>query len=93
MVAQKSLREGFGLTVTEAMWKSKPVVAGRVGGIQDQVEDGVSGVLVDPRDLRAFGDAVIDLFEHPGEAVAMGERAREHVRQSFLGPRDRKSVV
>jgi trehalose synthase len=87
VVAQKSLREGFGLTVTEAMWKGKPVVAGRIGGIQDQIEDWVSGVLIDPADLRAFGDAVVDLFEHPGEAVAMGERAREQVRASFLGPR------
>ena len=85
VVAQKSLREGFGLTVTEAMWKGRPVVASRVGGIQDQLED--CGVLVDPTDLRAFGDAVVELMQHPGEAVALGERAREHVRDEFLGPR------
>ena len=48
VILQKSLAEGFGLTVAEAMWKSKPVVASAVGGIQDQIEDGVSGVLVDP---------------------------------------------
>ena len=87
VIAQKSLREGFGLTVTEAMWKGRPIVASRVGGIQDQIEEGDGGVLVDPTDLRAFGEAVVDLFEHPGEAAAMGERAREHVRESFLGPR------
>ena len=85
VVAQKSLREGFGLTVTEAMWKGRPVVASRVGGIQDQLDD--CGVLVDPTDLRAFGDAVVELIHHPGEALALGERAREHVRDQFLGPR------
>ena len=54
VVVQKSLAEGFGLTVAEAMWKSRPVVAGAVGGIQDQIEDGVSGVLIDdPSDLAA----------------------------------------
>jgi trehalose synthase len=87
VIAQKSLREGFGLTVTEAMWKAKPVVAGRVGGIQDQVPDADCGMLVDPTDLSAFSEAVIGLFEHPSRAVAMGQRAQEHVRASFLGPR------
>src|SRR5205823_5628903 len=59
VVVQKSLAEGFGLTVAEAMWKAKPVVASRVGGIEDQIEDGRSGILIaDPRDLRTFGDAV-----------------------------------
>ena len=47
---QKSLAEGFGLPVTEAMWKARPVVAGRVGGIRDQIDDEVNGVLIDPRD-------------------------------------------
>ena len=87
VIAQKSLREGFGLTVTEAMWKGKAVVAGRVGGIQNQIEDGDSGVLVDPTDLDAFAEAVIDLLQHPGEATAIGERARDRVRAAFLGPR------
>ena len=57
VVVQKSLAEGFGLTVAEAMWKGRPVVATRVGGIQDQIEDGRTGCLVDPHDLAAFGDA------------------------------------
>jgi len=58
VVVQKSLAEGFGLTVSEAMWKRRPVVASRVGGIPDQIEQGKSGILVDDaRDLRAFGDA------------------------------------
>ena len=56
IIVQKSIAEGFGLTVAEAMWKQKPVVAGRVGGIQDQIVDGESGLLVDdPRDLAAVG--------------------------------------
>ena len=59
VVVQKSLAEGFGLTVAEAMWKGRPVVASAVGGIQDQIEDGVTGVLLDdPRDLAAFGAAL-----------------------------------
>ncbi len=63
VVVQKSVAEGFGLTVSEAMWKGKAVVASRVGGIQDQVEDGETGLLIDdPHDLQAFGDAVVGLL-------------------------------
>ena len=59
MIVKKSLEEGFGLGVTEAMWKRRPVVASRVGGHQDQIQDGISGVLLDdPRDLATFGGAV-----------------------------------
>jgi trehalose synthase len=86
VVVQKSLAEGFGLTVAEAMWKSRPVVASRIGGIQDQIEDGRSGVLLDdPKDLAAYGRAVLDLLEDPDGARAMGERACERVRGQFLG--------
>jgi trehalose synthase len=86
VVVQKSLAEGFGLTVAEAMWKSRPVVASRIGGIQDQIEDGVSGVLLDdPRDLRAYGAAVLDLLSAPERAAAMGAAARERVRDRYLG--------
>jgi trehalose synthase len=88
IVLQKSLAEGFGLTVAEAMWKAKPVVASRIGGIQDQIEDGVSGTLIDdPLDLRAAATAVDDLLEHPARAAALGAAARESVRDSFLGTR------
>lgn len=87
VVVQKSLVEGFGLTVTEGMWKAKPVVASRVGGIQDQIVDGDTGVLVEPTDLKGFGEAVVRLLAAPDEAAAMGERARAHVRNRFLGPR------
>jgi trehalose synthase len=88
VVAQKSLAEGFGLTVAEAMWKGVPVVATRVGGIQDQIEDGVSGMLVDdPHDLAGFGAAVVSLLDDPARAARIGAAARERVRERFLGPR------
>lgn len=88
VVVQKSLAEGFGLTVAEAMWKDRPVVASRVGGIQDQIVDGVSGVLLDdPRDLAAYGSAVAALLADPELMAKMGDEARERVRAEFLGSR------
>ncbi len=87
VVLQKSLAEGFGLTVAEAMWKSKPVIGGAVGGIQDQIEDGVSGVLVDPSDLAAVGAAIDRLLEDPDQRARMGEAARQRVIDQFLGTR------
>jgi trehalose synthase len=88
VIVQKSLAEGFGLTVAEAMWKGRPVVAGRVGGIQDQIVDGVSGVLVDdPADLRSVGEAIDGLLSDPDRARRIGEGARERVLDEFLGSR------
>jgi trehalose synthase len=87
VVAQKSLAEGFGLTVSEAMWKGRPMVASRVGGIQDQIEDGRTGYLVEPTDLAEFGDRVNRLFADPHAAERMGEAAQTRVRDLFLGPR------
>jgi trehalose synthase len=87
VVVHKSLAEGFGLTVAEAMWKGKPVVASRIGGIQDQIVDGESGVLVDPSDLEGFGDAIVRLLADAPAAARMGAAARARVRESFLGPR------
>lgn len=87
VVVQKSLAEGFGLTVSEAMWKAKPVVGSRVGGIQDQIESGESGVLIaDPHDLEAYGEAVTKLLSEPGYAQDMGDAAKLRVRDHFLGP-------
>jgi trehalose synthase len=86
VIVQKSLAEGFGLTVTEAMWKARPVVAGRVGGIQDQIDDGVSGILVDPRDLTAFGNAVEILVSDATMAEGLGAAARHRVRERYLAP-------
>jgi trehalose synthase len=88
IVVQKSLAEGFGLTVAEAMWKGRPVVASRVGGIQEQILDGRTGVLLeDPRDLAAFGTVVRRLLNDADRAARMGAAAREEVRDHFLGPR------
>jgi trehalose synthase len=86
VVVQKSLAEGFGLTVTEAMWKRRPLVAGAVGGILEQIESGVQGMLVDPVDLSAFGGAVRELLSDPGGAAALGRAAHERVRDRFLPP-------
>src|SRR5688500_8282599 len=77
VVCQKSIAEGFGLTVAEAMWKSRPVVASAVGGIQDQIIDGENGVLVDPHDLQAFGVAVTELLEDPRRAAGLGRKAQD----------------
>jgi trehalose synthase len=88
VVVQKSIQEGFGLTVAEAMWKARPVVASAVGGIRDQVEDGRTGVLLeDPHDLDAFGRAVMRLLLDTELAQSIGTAAREHVRKHFLATR------
>ncbi len=87
VVVQKSLAEGFGLTVAEAMWKERPVVASRVGGIQDQIVDGQSGILIaHPRDSAEFGAAVTGLLSDPERARRIGQAARLRVRHQFLGP-------
>jgi trehalose synthase len=88
VVVQKSLAEGFGLTVAEAMWKARPVVASRIGGIQEQIEDGRSGVLLDdPTDLEEMGRAVSRLLADPVAAREMGRAAQERVRRHFLSNR------
>jgi len=87
VIAQKSLAEGFGLTVAEAMWKGRPVVASAIGGIREQIEDGLTGFLVDPSDLRAFGGRVAELLDDPHRAERMGAAAQTRVRDLFLGPR------
>jgi trehalose synthase len=88
VVVQKSIIEGFGLTVTEPMWKGKPVIASRVGGIQDQIVDGESGVLLDdPTDLDAFGAALEQVVGDDLLAAKLGENAHERVRQHYLGDR------
>jgi len=85
IVVQKSLNEGFGLTVTEAMWKSRPIVASAVGGIQDQIENEVHGLLVDdPTDLHAFGVALKRFLHDPDFARKAGERAHVRARDHFL---------
>jgi len=85
IVVQKSIREGFGLVVSEALWKGTPVVAGRAGGIPLQMADGAGGVLVDSVDDCAR--AMVRLLENPDEARALGAAGRERVRHRFLLPR------
>jgi trehalose synthase len=88
VVVQKSIAEGFGLTVAEAMWKGRPVVASRIGGIEDQIVDGQSGILLDdPLDLAGFGRAITDLLNDPQRAEEIGRGARERVRDRFLSVR------
>jgi trehalose synthase len=88
VVVQKSIAEGFGLTVAEAMWKSRPVVASRIGGIQDQIEHGSSGYLLnDPLDLTEFGSAVCTLLKDRRLAARIGRSAHSRVQHAFLGSR------
>jgi trehalose synthase len=85
IVVQKSIKEGFGLTVTEAMWKGRPVIATATGGIVDQIVNGVTGVLLrNPLDQDRFAAEIASLLESPGRANAIGEAARERVRANFL---------
>ena len=87
VVVQKSLAEGFGLTVSEAMWKQRPVVGSRIGGIRDQIEDGRSGLLLsDPRDLEQAGMAITGLLDDDERAQRIGIAAQLRVQQQFLGP-------
>jgi trehalose synthase len=86
VVTQKSLAEGFGLTVAEAMWKRRAVVGTRVGGIADQIVDRESGLLVDdPHDLEAFGAAVTSLLRDEDGARRLGDRAYTRAHERFLG--------
>jgi trehalose synthase len=82
---QKSIREGFGLTVTEGLWKARPMVAGRAGGIVDQIQDGETGFLVDS--VAECAKALDTILEHPHEARAMALHGKEYVRRHFLSPR------
>src|SRR5947209_5985174 len=82
---QKSIREGFGLTVTEALWKARPIVAGRVGGIVDQIQDGDTGFLVDSVEQCAV--ALKTILDDPERARRMARQGKEFVRRNFLTPR------
>jgi trehalose synthase len=82
VIVQKSTREGFGLVVTEALWKGKAVVGGNVGGIPLQVIDGETGYLVDS--VESCAERIITLLENPDLNKKMGEVGREHVRKHFL---------
>ena len=87
VVLQKSLREGFGLTVSEAMWKQTPVIASRIGGIPLQVIDGETGFLVNPTDFDECADRVVSVLTDKPMADEMARRGKEHVRENFLTTR------
>jgi trehalose synthase len=86
VVVQKSLREGFGLTVSEGLWKGRPVIGGRCGGIVLQIRDGEDGYLVDS--VEECAKHTIELLKDPKLADEMGASGREHVRQNFLSTRE-----
>jgi trehalose synthase len=85
VIVQKSLVEGFGLTVAEGMWKAKTVVASAVGGIIDQIAPGTGILLDDPMDLDAFGEAVADLLVRPDQILQLGNAAKRHMLDNFVG--------
>lgn len=84
VVIQKSTKEGFCLSVTEALWKGTPVVASNVGGIPTQIQDGENGFLLDPYDTEGFAERIIHLLKNPKVAKGMGDIAKEIVREKFL---------
>jgi len=84
VIIQKSLREGFGLVVTEALWKERPIVASNVGGIPLQVKDGENGFLLDPEDTMGFAEKIIELLRKPALSREMGQKGKEIVRNKFL---------
>jgi trehalose synthase len=86
VVIQKSLREGFGLTVSEGLWKGRPVVGGRAGGITLQIEEGRTGYLVDS--VEQCASRTVELLQNPTLADELGGHGREHVRDNFLSTRE-----
>jgi trehalose synthase len=91
LVLQKSLREGFGLTVSEAMWKGTPVIGGNVGGIRLQIEDGLSGYLVDSVDTCAA--RMVELCQNDDLNEFMAEAGRQRVRERFLALREIEDLI
>ncbi len=84
VIIQKSLREGFGLTVTEALWKERPVIASDVGGISLQIQDGENGYLLDPCDTEGFAERTVECLKYPSLAEELGKKGKETVREKFL---------
>jgi trehalose synthase len=85
VIAQKSLAEGFGLTVAEGMWKGRPVIGSAVGGIIDQLAEGAGILLPDPADLTAFGSAARLLLCDPDLAARIGQAGHARVREQYVG--------
>ena len=91
VVVQKSLREGFGLVVSEAMWKEVPVVGGNVGGIRLQIEDGINGFVVDS--VEGCAERVVELLSDVELRSKMGRAGRERVAERFLTLRELEDYV
>lgn len=91
IIIQKSIKEGFGLTVTEGMWKGKPVIGGRTGGIKYQILDGETGFLVSS--VSEAAEKILYLIKNPQIRKSMGERAKEHVKRNFLVTRHVKDYL
>src|SRR3977135_3197293 len=85
VLIQKSIREGFGLTVSEAIWKARPFVGGNVGGLPLQIEDGITGGLADSAEQCA--ERSLQILCDPELGRSLGRRGKEHVRRHFLMPR------
>lgn len=85
VIVQKSIAEGFGLTVAEGMWKARPVIGSAVGGIIDQIADGAGILLPDPHDLGEFAAAVRRVLDNPDEAEQMGKAAHAHIAEHYVG--------
>ena len=85
VIVQKSIAEGFGLTVAEGMWKGRPVIGSPVGGILDQIVEGTGVLLPDARDLKGFGVALCGLLDDPAGADRIGRAAHESIRERYVG--------
>lgn len=84
VIVQKSIREGFCLAVTEALWKKKPVVASNVGGIPTQIKDGENGFLLEHADTKGFADRIVRILQNPKLGIEIGKKGKEFVRKNFL---------
>ncbi|MBN2287758.1 MAG: glycosyltransferase, partial [Candidatus Glassbacteria bacterium] len=84
VIVQKSLMEGFGLTVAEALWKETPVVASKVGGIPLQIKNGESGFLLDARDSEGFAEKILHILKYPELGREMGRKGRQVVQEKYL---------
>jgi len=91
VILQKSLKEGFGLTVAEALWKAKPTIAGAVGGIPLQIAHKYSGILT--HSIEGTAQWIKQLISSPAYASKLGENGREHVRNNFLITRHIKDYL
>ncbi len=84
VIVQKSTREGFSLSVTEALWKGKPVVASNIGGIPLQIKNGINGFLHDPYDTEGYVESIVEILKKPEIGEEIGRKAKEMVRDKFL---------